>query len=148
MPGFEVRDHIDRVSVGREDGIENALNRARETNESQTPEQARGSDRERGQGKSLRESESLVTQQIERQMESLANFALVIRGLRAEPEDLCAKLANLCVMVAKGTRLGSAAASPWNRVPAGRKRHTGTAGERIGVNHNQSGSLTEVDTMA
>lgn len=81
-------------------------------------------------------------------MKSLANLSLVISGLRAESEDLRAKLSNLGVMVAETAGLRSAAPRTGNLVPIGGKRHTGTTSERIGVKHSQPWPVSEVDLLA
>jgi len=146
--GFEVRDHIGWVSVRWEDGIEDVFNDAGKANESRASEQAHGSDCESGQGKSVSEGESLIAEQVEGQMKPIVNLALVISGLRAEPEDLGAKPTNFCVIVAEGTRLGRAATRTGNLVPAGRKWNAGTTGHRICVKHNQSRPLAGLDVGA
>ena len=80
-------------------------------------------------------------------MKSVANLALVIGGLRAEAEDLRAKLSNLGVMVAERARLRSAASRTGNLVPVGGKRHTGTTSKWIGIEHRQPWPVSEVDVM-
>ena len=76
------------------------------------------------------------------------HLALVFRFLGAETEEANAGGLEGPIMIAKGTRLGRAAARAGDQVPAVRRRNAGPPGARVGVNHRPPGTEPgEIDVL-
>ena len=81
------------------------LNDAGTDDESDTSEQAHPGTGKDWKGKGTGKSKILVTENIERQLKSVVNFSLIICGLRAQAENLCAERANPGIIVPEATWL-------------------------------------------
>jgi len=143
-----MRHNVRRMFVGRENWVKHPLDYTTVANEREPLEKPQRINRERWQGERIGESKPLIAEQVERQVKPLANLALVISGLCAEPEHLRAKLANLCVVIAESTGLRGAATRARNGVPTRRERDAGPARERVGIDDDQSRPSAEIHINA
>ena len=81
-------------------------------------------------------------------MQPPRHLALVFGFLGAEAEKPNAGGLERPIMVAKGTRLGRAAARAGDQVPAVRRRNAGPPGARVGINHRPPGAEPrEIDVL-
>lgn len=81
------------------------LDDARTHDESDTSQQAHLGDGKGWKGKGVGKTKILVTEKIERQLQSVVNFSLVVSWLRAQAENFRAERANPGIIVPKATWL-------------------------------------------
>ena len=110
--------------IRREDRIENVFDSSAHDDQRQALEQTNVIRDQGGQLHRFGKGEGLIAQKWKGQMEPTVNFALIVRGLGAQPKNLSTQPPYLGVVIAKGASLRGAPAGTWDLVPSRRKERS------------------------
>src|SRR5216684_1106716 len=119
--------------VRGENGVEDLLDFSVRQHQCQPLEQPHAVEFKGRQAQRVGKSKIGIAEYFEWKMQARDHFLLILRGLRAETEDLCFQVAKLLIVIAERAALRCAPARAWDFVPIFRDRLSGRSRARVTI---------------